>query len=224
MTEQIRLFGPYGPEDQARLDAAKLAVIQTRAWTEWLVVQGVTRDIIEATLESDVSNPIHLDAREQRLREAMVQTNRGFVIYLGAFNTSGHIVGFAKFCMSQEKIPEKPKQQRLVCELLEIDVYPGYQGRENPDPANHNFARRMMYRALSGIEDPQAIIRLQVLASNTRARRLYEHLGLVAVDETQVFEFENAAGDIVHQEPHLVMQGNAQNVHQILAADLLGDY
>jgi len=207
-----RVLGPY--ESDARIDAANMAGIQTDAWAGWLAEHGLSREVVQATLESDSQNQQHIDNREERLSQSLRRNSSNeAVLYMGSFATSGDMVGFAKFLLHRE-------EDRLVIMLAEMDVLPEYQGKQSFDPTNHNMAKKMIYSALAQVRGRDALLRLSVLASNARARALYEHLGLQVIDSSESFEFEDQTGAVVHSEPHLVMEGSAVMARDLLRVEL----
>lgn len=204
----VRVLGPYGPDDEARQDAARMAEIQTAAWHAWLQEHGVSdRDII-STLDSE-----DLNTRELRVRQSLARDGEDAILYLGAYSTQDHMVGFAKFLISAE-------EERLQFYLAEIDVMPDYQGHQAEDPDDQNLARKMLYAAIAHVRDPNATILLGVLGRNSRARRLYERLGLQVIDDTDTFSFVDAVGTVTAADEYLTMEGSLQTAKRILAEDL----
>jgi ribosomal protein S18 acetylase RimI-like enzyme len=211
----VRVLGPYGPEDNARADAKRMAEIQTIAWHNWLREHGVAEADIMATLVSDANSDADVDARESRVRQAFARNDLGeAVLYLGAYATTDEMVGFVKFLISEEN-------SHLVMYLAEADVLPDYQGRQAERPDDQNLARKMIYAAIAQVRDPEAVLSLSVLGSNARARRLYEHLGLqIAEDLEEVFEITNPDGTVVLEDAHVTMEGSLQAAKRILEQDL----
>ncbi len=180
-----------------------MADIQTEAWAAWLAEYGVDAETIKANLASDSDNSEHLDAREERLRQAFQRnSDNEAVLYVGGFASGGDMVGFAKFLLSQGDVG-------LDILLAEIDVLPEYQGKDVANPADRNMAKRMIYSVLAQITHPQTTLRLKVLAGNVRARALYEKLGMEVVDDSSGFAFEGGEERVIHEQPHLIMQGSA---------------
>lgn len=209
----IRVLGPYGAEADARADAMRMADIQTQAWHAWLGERGVSRQDIISTLDSDSSNEDDIDEREFRVRQSLTRNGEDAILYMGAYSTQEQMVGFAKFMVSVE-------EEKLLMHLAEIDVQPEYQGRQAEHPDDQNLARKLIYSAIAHVRDPQAILRLGVLGSNARARRLYEHLGLNVIDDTGVFKFYEFHGFVSSEDPYLTMEGSLQVAKHILAEDL----
>lgn len=219
----IRLMGPYAPEDDARTKATRMAEIQTAAWEHWLSGRGVSREIIESSVWSDVESGQHMDAREARLREAFGRNDQGeAVLYFGAFAASGDMVGFAKFLISTEEVQAEAAEafeQRPVFLLAEIDVLPEYQGRKAADPADHLLAKKMIYSAIAAVRHPKAILRLGVLEHNTRARTLYQGLGLTDTGFSS-FDFEDNENRVVNSEIYISMEGSLHEAREILREQL----
>lgn len=217
----VRLLGPYGRDDDAQTEATHMAKIQTQAWAHWLESLGVSREVIESSLWSDVSQNDHMQAREARLREAFGRTNQNeMVLYFGAYATSGDMVGFAKFLISSEPHPET-QLSRMLFLLAEIDVLPEYQGSEQRHRDDQLLAKKMMYSAIAQVSDPNAILRLKVLQSNERAIALYQSLGLRECHVGE-FDFEDDSGTVVHQEPHITMEGSVHEAREILYQKIMG--
>lgn len=185
-----------------------MANIQTEAWHAWLSERGVSREDIITTLDAD-----EIAARELRLRQSLTQVEEDAVLYLGAYSTEGPMVGFAKFFVTAE-------EESLVMHLAEIDVLPDYQGKKASHPDDQNLARKLIYAAIAHVRDPEAVLRLEVLGDNTRARRLYEHLGLHVVNEDDTFSFNDAVGNVTAEVPYVHMRGSLQDAKRILTEDL----
>lgn len=217
MEHSIRVLGPYSPDDDARAHAERMAEIQTAAWADWLASEGVDEETIKASLWSDVENEDHMDARERTLRSALRRDGEGAVLYFGAHAAGGEMVGFAKFKLYGEDIADEHK---LIVHLHEIDVLPAYQGKRAENPQDHNLAKKMMYGALAQLQHEDVVLRLEVLASNARAKALYERLGLHVVGELGEFIFEDNDENPVRREPHVRMEGQAIAVKRKLRADL----
>lgn len=213
---KTRLLGPYGPEDDARTDATRIAEIQTKAWAAWLSERDVSQALIEESLWSDIHNDAQMDAREENLRQAFERNEHGSaILYIGAFSEAGDMVGFAKFLINHDS-------EGLFIFLEEIDVLPGFQGQEAGDPADHMLAKKMIYSMLAQVRDENAILGLRVLVKNERARALYESLALEVVDESEMFNFVDADDRVIRQEPYLMMKGPAITAKSKLRQKLFG--